>query len=135
MTTRPNTSGTRGGHPARRPIPLADGEYSQDAEQRFRAQLDQRIAQLQVQLDVLGARIATGSFTMAAAATKVVSDVNVKSTSKIVLIDTNAAASNLQNGVKRLRVSVKTGATSFTVATADASSAGGTETFDYLIVN
>ena len=132
---RPNTSGTRGGHPPRRPIVLAPPDYDKNDEQAFRTQLDQRIAQVQLQLDVLGARVAKGSFTMAAAATKTVTDANVTSTSVILLVPTNAAAGTLQGSAKSLYVSTKTAGASFAVATASGVAAAGTETFDYVIIN
>ena len=94
----------------------------------------------------LGALIATlrglfplnafsGSFTMAAAATKTVADTNVKANSLIVLIDGNAAAATLQGSAKRLYASAKVAGASFTVSTASGGNAAGTETFSYLIVN
>lgn len=75
-----------------------------------------------------------GSFTLAAAATKVVSDVRVTATSKINLTAINAAAGTLMGSVKSLYVSALSAGVSFTVATANAASAAGTETFDYNIV-
>ena len=75
-----------------------------------------------------------GTFTMAAAATKVVTDTHVKATSTIVLVPTNAAAATLQGAATQLYTSVKVAGTSFTVATASGGSAAGTEQFAYLIV-
>lgn len=75
-----------------------------------------------------------GSFTMAAAATKVVSDVNIKAASLIMLFPSNAAAATLMSSAKSLYVSARVVGTSFTVATADATAAAGTETFDYRII-
>ena len=75
----------------------------------------------------------TGSFTMAAAATKTVTDAHCKAASLVVLIDTNAAAGTLQGSAKRLYVAAGNG--SFVVSTASGAAAVGTETFSYLIVN
>ena len=75
----------------------------------------------------------SGGFTMAAAATKTVTDAHVKTTSLIVLIDTNAAAGTLQGSAKRIYPTA--GAGSFTVSTASGASAAGTEVFSYLVVN
>lgn len=77
----------------------------------------------------------TGNFTLGAAATTVVADTFISANSKIVPIPTNAAAATLMSGAKSLYVSAKTASTSFTVATADATAAAGTETFDYTITN
>lgn len=74
-----------------------------------------------------------GTFTMAAAATKSVTDANSKSTSFIVLMPTNAAAGTLMGSTKSLYVTPATG--SFTVSTASAVAAAGTETFSYVIMN
>jgi len=78
-------------------------------------------------------RLSGGSFTMAAAATKVVTDTNVTATSIIILMPTNAAAGTLQQSTETLYISSISAGVSFTVATADGGSAAGTETFQYLI--
>lgn len=78
-------------------------------------------------------RLHTGSFTMDAAATKVVSDVAVTANSIVLLQDVNDDAADLQAGTKRLYVSAKSAGVSFTVATQDATSAVGDEEFQYLI--
>lgn len=75
----------------------------------------------------------TGTFTMAAAASKVITDANVTTSSKIVLSPTNAAAGTLQGSSECLYYTVAAG--SFTVATAAGTAAAGTETFDYLVFN
>ena len=72
----------------------------------------------------------SGTFTMAAAASKVVTDANVTSASVVVLVATNAAAGTLMGSAKSLYVAPANG--SFTVATASAAAAAGTETFNYL---
>ena len=71
-----------------------------------------------------------GTFTMAAASSKVVTDANVTSASTVVLVPTNAAAGTLMGSAKSLYVTVANG--SFTVATASAASAAGTEQFKYV---
>jgi parallel beta-helix repeat protein len=74
-----------------------------------------------------------GTFTAANAATTVVTNTLITAQSVITIMPTNAAAATLMAGAASLYVSAKTEATSFTVATADASSAAGTETFDFYI--
>lgn len=74
-----------------------------------------------------------GTFTMAGAATKSVTDTHCKSTSLVLLMETNAAAGTLQGSAKHLYITPASG--SFTVATASGAAAAGTETFSYLIVN
>lgn len=74
-----------------------------------------------------------GSFTMAAAASKTVTDTKCTSASYVVLIPTNAAAGTLLGSAKCLYVTYASG--SFTVSTASAASAAGTETFQYLLFN
>lgn len=75
-----------------------------------------------------------GSFTMTAAATTVVTQTAVTANCRIFLASTNAAAGTLVGSAKSPYISVKTVGASFTVATANAASAAGTETFDYVIV-
>lgn len=75
----------------------------------------------------------TGTFTMAAAATKVVTDANVTTTSVITLTATNAAAGTLMGSNECLYVTPAAG--SFTVSTAAGTAAAGTETFAYLVFN
>lgn len=76
-----------------------------------------------------------GNFTLGAAATTVVSQVLVTANSLIFLQPTNAAAATLMAGSSSLYISAKSAGVSFTVATADAGSAAGTETFSYFLVN
>jgi len=78
-------------------------------------------------------RLSTGSFTLAAAATKTVTDTNVTANCVILLVPTNASAATLMSGAKSLYISTKTAGASFAVATADGNNAAGTETFDYII--
>ena len=72
-----------------------------------------------------------GSFTMAASASKVVTDANVIASSMILLSPTNAAAGTLMGGTKSLYVTAAAG--SFTVTTASGVAAAGTETFKYFV--
>ena len=74
-----------------------------------------------------------GTFTMAAAATKVVTDANVTTASFVCLMPTNAAAGTLQGSNESLYVTPASG--SFTVATAAGTAAAGTETFNYAVFN
>ena len=74
----------------------------------------------------------TGTFTMSATASKVVTDANVKTTSYISSpTPTNAAAATLMGSAKSLYVTAATG--SFTVSTANGGNAVGTETFSYAV--
>jgi hypothetical protein len=77
----------------------------------------------------------SGTFTMAAAATKVVTEPGVTASSVIVLSPTNAAAGTLMGSNESLYISTKVAGASFTVATAAGTAAAGTETFNYLIFN
>lgn len=72
-----------------------------------------------------------GSFTLAAAASTVVADAIVTSSSTIEFAPTNASAATLMGSTKSLYVTVSSG--SFTMHTADATSAVGTETFSYRV--
>lgn len=74
-----------------------------------------------------------GSFTMAAAASKSVTDTKCTSSSYVVLIPTNAAAGTLLGSTKCLYLTYASG--SFTVTTASGVAAAGTETFQYLLFN
>lgn len=76
---------------------------------------------------------ATGSFTMAAAASKVITDASVTSSSVVVLVPSNAAAAVLQGTTEHLYPTSSAG--SFTVATGAGTNAAGTETFKYLVFN
>jgi NAD(P)-dependent dehydrogenase (short-subunit alcohol dehydrogenase family) len=94
------------------------------------------LAQLNNTLAVfLGVTGTGGAFTMAAAATLVVPNALVTAGSIILLTPTNAAAATLQGSNESLYISAKAAGVSFTVATAAGTSAAGTETFSYIIVN
>jgi len=73
----------------------------------------------------------TGTFTLSAASSKVVTDVNVATTSIITLMPTNAAAATLMGSNKALYVTTAAG--SFTVTTASGAAAAGTEAFSYAV--
>lgn len=77
----------------------------------------------------------TGTVTLGAAATTVVSNIQVQAASIILLMPTNAAAGTLVGSAKSPYISARTVGTSFTIATASGASAAGTETFAYIIVN
>lgn len=106
------------------------------------ASLDQ-IASIQTaalqQLTLLNATLgkifprALGSFTLAAAATTTITQPAVTANCQVVLTPTNASAATLMGSAKSLYVSAKVAGTSFTVATASAANAAGTETFAYAI--
>jgi len=74
-----------------------------------------------------------GTFTMAASASKTITDANVKTTSVIPLTATNAAAGTLMGSAKSLYVTAGNG--SFTVTTASGVAAAGSETFSYSVLN
>lgn len=76
-----------------------------------------------------------GSFTLAAAATTTVTQPGITATSVVLPIATNAAAATLSGSVKALYIKTLTPGASFTVETANAASAVGTETFSYVVVN
>lgn len=86
-------------------------------------------------LAVFPTAVFTGSFTLGAAATTVVNNGHVLSSSVIIPFPTNASAATLMGSAKALYISAKSAGVSFTVATASAGAAAGTETFSYLIVN
>jgi hypothetical protein len=75
-----------------------------------------------------------GNFTMAAAATLTIAQPSVSAGSKIFLQPTNAAAGTLQGSAKCLYISAINSGVGFTVATASAGNAVGTETFNYVVL-
>ena len=96
--------------------------------------LNQNVAQIATVLrTALPLSCYTGSFTMAAAATKTVTDAHCKAASVIVLVATNAAAGTLQGSAKSLYITPAAG--SFVVSTASGGNAAGTELFSYLVIN
>ena len=74
-----------------------------------------------------------GSFTMAAAATTTVLQPAVQANSAIMLTATNASAGTLVGSAKSPYISSISPGVSFTVATANAVAATGTETFQYTV--
>lgn len=76
-----------------------------------------------------------GTFTFDADSSTTVLDAKVLTDSTILLMPTNAAAATLIGSSEGLYVSARTSGVSFAVTTADAGSAGGTETFQYIILN
>ena len=86
-------------------------------------------------LAVFPTAVFTGSFTLGAAATTVVNNGHVTASSVIIPFPTNASAGTLMGSAKSLYISAKSAGVSFTVATASAGAAAGTETFSYVIVN
>lgn len=95
---------------------------------------NQNMSQLIQAINAIFPRV-TGSFTLSAAATTVVTQPGVTANSVILLQPSNAAAATLVGGTKSPYISAKTAGTSFTVATASGVAAAGTETFLYAIVN
>ena len=77
----------------------------------------------------------TGTFTVAAAASTVVPNTSVTSTSVIQWTPTNAAAAGLLSSASNLYLSARTPGVSFTVSTSDGAATGGTGTFSYILVN
>lgn len=75
----------------------------------------------------------TGTFTCSAAATTTVANTAIASTSRVLLIPTNAAAATLVGSTKSPYVSTVTAGTSFVVSTASGAAAG-TETFFYVVI-
>lgn len=80
-------------------------------------------------------KLFTGSFTLTATASLVVPNVNVVAGSIIIPFATSASAATLMGSAKSLYNSAKSAGVSFTVATGNATSAAGGETFSYLIIN
>lgn len=73
----------------------------------------------------------TGTFTLDAGASTTVTDSAVSATSYVSITARNPAAATLMAGASN--VYVVPGSGSFTVATADAGNAAGTETFSYAV--
>ena len=96
-------------------------------------QLQGIVRQLTALVKAITGRVISGSFTMTATATLVVTEPGVQSLSTITLQATNASAGTLMGSAKSLYISAKVPGTSFTVATASTGNAAGTETFSYTI--
>lgn len=97
-------------------------------------QLQGIVRQLAAWVAAFKGRATYGTFTLAAAATTVVTEPATQSNSFINITATNASAATLMGSAKSLYISAKTPGASFTVATASAVAAAGTETFSYSIV-
>lgn len=97
------------------------------------SQLQAIVRQLGLWVQAFKGRITFGTFTLAAAATTTVNQAAVQSNSNISLTSTNAAAGTLMGSAKALYISAISPGVSFTVATANAAAAAGTETFSYTI--
>jgi len=95
-------------------------------------QLQGIISQLRSLVVAISGRVSSGSFTMPAAASLTIAQPGIKANSVITLTPTNAAAATLMGSAKALYYTIIAG-TSFTVLTASAANAAGTETFNYLI--
>jgi hypothetical protein len=86
---------------------------------------------------IFGTASSTGLFTMTATATLAVPATAAVAGSVVMLQAVNAAAALLQGGANALYVNraATVAGTSFTVATASAAAAGGTEQFAYVLIN
>ena len=77
----------------------------------------------------------TGTFTLGAAATTVVTDANLNANAVIMTpVPVNASAATLMGSAKSLYISAQAQG-QFTVATANAAAAAGTEQFKYIAYN
>jgi hypothetical protein len=76
-----------------------------------------------------------GTFTCDNDATTIVNNTSITANSLIYLQPTNDAAATLQGSTKCLYIYSKSAGSSFTVKTADATAAEGTETFNYWVIN
>lgn len=76
----------------------------------------------------------TGTLTLAAAATTVVSELAVTASSRVFLFPNNSSAGTLVGSSKSPYISARSAGVSFTVATADATAAAGGEVFQYVLI-
>lgn len=95
-------------------------------------QLQGIVSQLSALVQAFDGRFSFGTVTLDAAATTVVPDTAVAGNSVVVFSPTNASAATLMGSTQALYYTLSAG-TSFTLATADSTSAAGTETFAYMI--
>lgn len=77
----------------------------------------------------------TGTFTLDASVTTVVTETGIQADSIILLVAMNAAAGTLVGSTKSPYISARTVGTSFSVSTASGVAAAGTEQFSYVVVN
>lgn len=96
-------------------------------------QLQGIVRQLTALVQAINGRTTFGTFTMPVAASLVVPNTAVKGNSVVSLSPTNISAGTLMGGARSLYISALSAGTSFTVATANAANAAGTETFTYTI--
>lgn len=96
-------------------------------------QLQGIVRQLTALVQVISGRVTSGTFTMTATATLVITNPAVRAQSSIYLQANNAAAATLMGSNKSLYISTKVAGASFTVATASGVAAAGTELFSYTI--
>lgn len=96
------------------------------------AQLQGIVRQLTALVQAINGRNLFGTFTMPAASSLTINQTTIKSNSVVTLTPTNASAATLMGSAKALYYTISAG-TSFTVFTANAASAAGTETFSYVI--
>jgi hypothetical protein len=94
---------------------------------RYLGQLVQFIKQLLPRI--------SGTFTMTATATLAVAQPLIQANSIVTLQAKNASAGTLQGSAKSLYISSVTAGVGFTVATANATNAAGTEQFLYTAIN
>ena len=74
-----------------------------------------------------------GTCRLGAAAATTVLDTAVTATGRIILFPTSASAATLTGSAGNIYVSAQVAGTSFTVSTANAAAAAGTETFSYVV--
>lgn len=96
-------------------------------------QLQGIVRQLVSLTNAVTGRVVFGTFTMPVAATLTITQPGIQSNSVVSINPTNASASTLQGSAKALYVSAIVAGTSFTLSTANATNAAGTETFSYTI--
>ena len=92
-----------------------------------------QLAQLTLAMTNAFPAVKRGTCKLAASASTTVPDPSVTASGRILLFPTNAAAASLMGGSGSLYLSSQIAAASFTVSTANAAAAAGTETFSYVI--
>lgn len=76
-----------------------------------------------------------GTFTLSAAATTTVTQPSIKANSLVQPFPTNTSAAVLQGSARYVFVSSLIPGSGFLMRTANGSAAGGTETFNYTVIN
>ena len=92
-----------------------------------------QLAQLTLAMTNAFPAVKRGTCKLAAAASTTVLDPGVTAGGRIVLFPTNAAAATLTGSAGSLYLASQVANASFTVSTANAAAAAGTETFSYVI--